>query len=165
MQSCGLKGRRTSLSLTLTEFWVIASPDPDVSGRSPGGQGSGWRSTGLSLTLDPSPRGRGSTGCASYSKSLTRSAATSVVGIDEEFFVPGVADAAGIGSGVNARTPIGFGSPATGGNIEELAVGEGSRFLDANDVVFETEITVDVGLVLVMAATNDAPVGEGQFLI
>ena len=53
--------------------------------------------------------------------------------------IPGVADAAGIGGGIDAGTPVGFGGAATGGDVLVFPGRQGRGFLDADQVVFETD--------------------------
>lgn len=77
-----------------------------------------------------------------------------VEGQNELISVPGVADAARIGGRVDAGAPAGPGSAATGGDVLMFARGEGGSFLDADEVVFEAEISVDVALILEMATDN-----------
>jgi len=67
-------------------------------------------------------------------------------GSDVEGAVPGVADAAGVGGGIDARAPTGLGSAVAGDNIVIFAGGEGGGFLDADDVIFEAEVGIDVFL-------------------
>ena len=66
------------------------------------------------------------------------------VGVDEELFVPDVTDTARVAGGIDARAPIPFRGAATGGEVDMFAVSEGGGFLYANDVVFETEIRINV---------------------
>jgi len=76
--------------------------------------------------------------------------------------VPGVADAAGIGGGVNAGTPARLGGAAAGDNVLILAGGERGGLLDADDVIFEAEIGINVLLALEMAGDDAGAVGEGE---
>ena len=81
--------------------------------------------------------------------------------------VPGVADAAGIGSGVKAGTPgttVGrrFGGTAAGDDVMIFAGREGGGFLDTNDVVFEAEVGVDVLFALEMAGDDAGAIFEGE---
>ena len=85
-----------------------------------------------------------------------------LVGDDELVEVPLVADAAGVGGGVDAGTPVGFGGAAAGGDVLVFARGERGGFLDADDVVFEAEVGVDVLFALVMAEDDAGAVGEGE---
>lgn len=83
-------------------------------------------------------------------------------GLEEEVAVPGVADAAGVSSGIDARPPIGPGGAATGGDVLMFAGREGGGLFDADEVVFQAEIGVDVGLILEMAADDARAVSEGE---
>jgi len=71
-------------------------------------------------------------------------------------------DAAGVGGGVEARPPTGFGRTTAGGDVLVFAGGELGGFLDANDVVFEAEIGIDVLFALVMAEDDARAVLEGE---
>jgi len=90
------------------------------------------------------------------------SAARAGVRIDEEFFVPLMADPAGIGGGVNAGAPGGAGTSAASGDMAIFAFGKGGGFLDADDVVFEAEILIDVLFGLEMAEDDFAAIGKGE---
>src|SRR5213594_2571309 len=79
--------------------------------------------------------------------------------IDEEFFKPGVADATRIGGAIDARTPKlpvrkDFGGSTAGGDVEVFAVRQCRGFFDGDEVVFETEVSIDVGFVLVVAGDD-----------
>ena len=85
-----------------------------------------------------------------------------LVGDDEFLEVPVVADAAGVGGGIDAGTPVGFGGAAAGGDVLVFAGGELGGFLDADDVVFEAEVGINVLFALVMAEDDAGAVGEGE---
>src|SRR6476620_2159743 len=92
---------------------------------------------------------------------------SSVEGDDIFGAIPGVTDAAGVGGGIEARTPgpsvrPDLGTAAAGSDVGLLAGGEGSGFFNPDDVVFETEIGIDVFFTLIMAGDNAGAVGESQ---
>jgi hypothetical protein len=84
------------------------------------------------------------------------------MGIDEKLFIPDVADAAGVAGGIDAGAPILFGSAATGGEIDVFAVSESGGFLDADDVVFEAEIGIDLVFGLEMAGDDAGTVFKNE---
>ena len=81
------------------------------------------------------------------------------------FAVPDVTDAAGIGGGIDARAPAFFGGAAAGADVEIFGDGKSRGFLNADDVVFEAEIGIDIGLVLEVTDDDAGAVieGEGMF--
>jgi len=81
---------------------------------------------------------------------------------DKFFKIPLVADATGIGGGIDPRPPVGFGSATTGGDVLVFAASELGGFLDADDVVFQTEVSIDIFLALVMAEDDLRAVGEKE---
>lgn len=82
---------------------------------------------------------------------------------DDEFLeIPLVTDTAGVGGRVKARSPSRFGSTATGGDVRVFAGRKLGRFLDADDVIFEAEIGINVLLTLVMAEDNAGAVFKEQ---
>ncbi len=82
--------------------------------------------------------------------------------VDEGGAEPGMADAAGIGGSINAGTPAGLGRPAAGDDVRILTGGERGGFLDADDVVFEAEVGINVLLALEMAGDDAGAVGKGE---
>jgi len=76
--------------------------------------------------------------------------------------IPGVADAAGVGGGIDAGPPAGLGGAVAGDDIVILAGGEGGGFLDADDVVFEAEVGIDVFFALEVAGDDAGAVGESE---
>ena len=64
-------------------------------------------------------------------------------GVDEAFFVPDVADAAGVGGGVDAGAEVFAGAVGVAQGLV-LDVGECGGFLDEDDVVLDAEVLVDV---------------------
>ena len=85
-----------------------------------------------------------------------------LVGDDKDFVVPIMADAAGVGGGIDARPPIGFGSASASANVVELAGGKGSGFFNSDEVVFEAEEGVDLVFVQVMAGNNAGAILESE---
>src|SRR5262249_1356594 len=81
---------------------------------------------------------------------------------DEFIQVPLVADPAGICGGIDAGAPIGFGGAATGGDVLVFAGGQVGGFLDADDVVLQTQIAIDVLFALVMTEDDAGTVIEGE---
>lgn len=82
---------------------------------------------------------------------------------DDEFIeIPRVADAAGIGGGINPRTPVRLAGAAAGGDVLVFAEAELGGFLEADDVVFEAEVIIDILFALVMAEGDAGAVGEGE---
>ena len=73
-----------------------------------------------------------------------------------------MADAAGVGGGVDPGSPGGLGGAVAGADGAVLGVGQGGGLLDADHVVLEAEVGVDVGLVLEVAEDDARAVGEGQ---
>lgn len=73
-----------------------------------------------------------------------------------------MADTAGVGCGIDARAEIGLGTATAGGDVDVFAFGEGGGFFDADDVVFEAEVGIDVVLGLEVAGDDAAAVGEGE---
>src|SRR4051812_30754 len=65
-------------------------------------------------------------------------------GLEELLSVPSVADATGIGGGIDAWTPSGFGGAAAGADVSILAAGQGGGFFNADNVIFESEIGIDI---------------------
>ena len=81
--------------------------------------------------------------------------------------VPGMADAAGIGGGVDARTPGTSvrpdpGTATAGDDVAVLSGSEGGGLLDADDVVFEAEISIDIFFTLEMAHDDPGIIWEGE---
>src|SRR4051812_5996548 len=75
--------------------------------------------------------------------------------------------ASGIGGGIKPGPPetsIGanFGASAAGGDVRVFAPGEGGGFLDADNVVLDADVLIDVLFVLVMAGVDVGAVGKGQ---
>ena len=64
-------------------------------------------------------------------------------GVDEAFFVPDVADAAGVGSGVDAWAEVFAGAIGVAQGLH-FELGQGGGFLDEDDVVFDAEELVDI---------------------
>ena len=56
--------------------------------------------------------------------------------LNEPVAEPDVADAAGVGGGINARTPAGFGGAAAGDDVVILPGGKRGGFLNADHIVF-----------------------------
>jgi hypothetical protein len=73
-----------------------------------------------------------------------------------------VADAAGVGGGVDTGTPIRLRGATAGGDVLVFAVGEGGGFFDADDVVLEAEVGIDVFFVLEVAGDDARAIGEGK---
>jgi hypothetical protein len=81
-------------------------------------------------------------------------------GLEELLSVPSVADATGIGRGIDAWTPSGFGGAAAGADVGILAAGQGRGFFNADNVVFESEIGIDIVFVLVVTGDYAGAIGE-----
>lgn len=81
---------------------------------------------------------------------------------DESLVIPIVADAAGIGGGIEARPPAGLGRTKTGADVLVFTLGESGGLLDTNDVVFDAEKGVYILFVLVMADDDARAVFEGE---
>lgn len=73
-----------------------------------------------------------------------------------------MADAAGVGGGINAGTPIGFAGAAACGDVLVFAESQGGGFLNANDVVLEAEVGIDVFFGLEVAGNDAGTVGKGE---
>jgi hypothetical protein len=73
-----------------------------------------------------------------------------------------VANAPGIGGGVNAGTPVRFGGATASLEIHPLTEGEGGGFFDADDVVFDAQERVDFLFVLVVPEVDRRAVREGK---
>ena len=65
-----------------------------------------------------------------------------------------MADAAGIGGGIDARPPVRLGGAEAGADVLVFARGESGGFLDADDVVFQAQVGIDVFFVLEMAGDD-----------
>ena len=81
--------------------------------------------------------------------------------------VPVVADAAGVGGGIDAGPPGEAGGrdargAGAGEDIAVLAAGESGGFLDTDDVVFEAEVSIDVVLALEVAGDDAGAIGESE---
>ena len=85
-----------------------------------------------------------------------------LVGNNEFIEIPLVAKTAGVGSGIDAGPPVGFGSTAAGGDVLVFAQGELGGFLDANNVIFQAKIGIYVFLTLVMAEDNAGAIGKDE---
>ena len=81
---------------------------------------------------------------------------------DEFGAIPGVTDAAGVGSGIDAGPPVLFGGAQAGGDVGVFAIGERGGFLDADEVVFETEVGIDITLFLEMAGDDAGTIFEQE---
>src|SRR5512140_1959887 len=55
-----------------------------------------------------------------------------------------------------------FGGAAAGGDVLVFAEGEGGGFFDADHVVFEAEVGVDVFFILEVAGDDAGAVGKGE---
>ena len=73
-----------------------------------------------------------------------------------------MANVAGIGGRIEARAPIGFGGAATARDVLVFAGGQLSGFLNADDVVFQAQVGINVFLALVMAQDDARAVYEGE---
>jgi len=81
--------------------------------------------------------------------------------------IPDVANTAGIGGGIHARAPgcaIGheLGTAVATGDVFVFFGRKRGGFFDADDVVFEAEISIDVVFILEMADDHAGTVGEGE---
>lgn len=88
--------------------------------------------------------------------------AAGLMGDDEFFEIPLMTDAAGIGGGINPRTPVRLAGAAAGGDVLVFAEGELGGFFEADDVVFEAEVAINIFFALVMAEDDAGSVGEGE---
>src|SRR5580693_81764 len=73
-----------------------------------------------------------------------------------------MADATGVGGGVEAGAPIGPGGAQAGADVLIFTFGEGGGFLDADDVVFEAEIGINILLVLEMSDDDAGAIFKGE---
>src|SRR5207249_801767 len=81
---------------------------------------------------------------------------------DELFPVPVMADTAGIGRGINPRTPIGPAGPGAGCEVRVLPGRKGGRFLHPDHVIFKAEQAFEVLLVLEMAGEDAGTIVKGK---
>jgi hypothetical protein len=87
----------------------------------------------------------------------------SLPGNDEGPVVPVVADATGIGGGIDARPPAGFGGAAAGFDIFDFAFGKRGSFFDSDDIVFQSEVgIINLVLVLIMLDEDAGAVVEDE---
>jgi hypothetical protein len=82
--------------------------------------------------------------------------------------VPGVADATGVGSRIHPGAPalaVGadLGTAQAGSDIGVFAQGETSGFLDADNVVFDADVFIEVALVLVVIDQDAGTVRKNEF--
>ena len=73
-----------------------------------------------------------------------------------------MADAAGVGGGIDAGPPAGPGSAVDSDDVVIFSGGQGGGLFDADDVVFEPEVMINVLLALEMAGANGGAVGKGE---
>ena len=81
---------------------------------------------------------------------------------DEFGAIPGVADAAGIGSGIDAGPPVLFGGTQAGRDVGVFATGERGSLLDADEVVFEAEVSIDITFIMEMAGDDSGTIFEPE---
>jgi hypothetical protein len=83
-------------------------------------------------------------------------------GEDEVLTEPFMAHPTGVGSGVEAGTPIGPGGAQAGADVLIFTFGECGGLLDADDVVFEAEIGINILLVLEMSDDDAGAIFKGE---
>ena len=83
-----------------------------------------------------------------------------IAGKDVGLAVPNMTDPARVGGGINAGPPIGLGSAVASFDVVIFLGGESGGLLDADDVVFEPEIAIDILLGLEMAGDDAGAIGE-----
>ena len=83
------------------------------------------------------------------------------VGVDEAVLVPDMADATGVGGGVDAGPEVFAGAVGVAQGAV-FGIGKGGGFFDEDDVVFEAEVLVDVVFVAEVADDDAGAVGEGD---
>ncbi len=83
------------------------------------------------------------------------------MGVNEVFFIPGVADSAGVGGGVDAGAEDAAGAVGVAEGAV-LGFGEGGGFLDEDDIVFEAEVQVEVVFGADVTDDDAGVVGEGE---